>query len=187
MKLEQALDLLDLERKPEDPDIIEELIEEAVFPLREYFLRNPVVPVLYRSRLARIKQLQAAGESLGLSTSKSTPLTTSKDFSESDLAELLRAFEAALSQARLQVAQHLNPSALVASVEQMIAIQESFEHAFLRVTAHFASAESNILAADVVDTGKLLMLLQHEDPSSTELIEKERKRIEIIHERLRRQ
>ena len=184
MKLEQALDLLDLERLPEEKDVLHDLIEEAVFPIREYFLRQPVVAVLFRSRIARIQQLQEASRTFELTYAEPEPLANIT-FDQRELPALLRAYESEMSQARLEVARHLSPPQVIQAAQHMVSVQSAFEVSFLSVTAEFASAEADILAAQLLDTGKALRLLSEAPQEVQSLIENERKRIALIHARAR--
>lgn len=172
-----ALHILNLERKPPLDDL-RDIVEEQLFELRNYFLRNPVVRELYENRIARINRIADAAEVLGLKFNKDRNFDMEVTYSASELPELLREFEQALTQARLLLASSLVPYTLRQTCRSMIAFQESFETRFMELTSHIAPYNGEVRAAEHVDTGRLLReIISGYRPDAEQLIAKERRRI----------
>ena len=56
MEISQVLNILQLTEMPPS-DVLENLVEDEVFHLRDYFLRNPVVKQLYVARIRKLNKL----------------------------------------------------------------------------------------------------------------------------------
>ena len=65
MNRNQAFTLLGTDDKLSQDELMERLDAEA-FAVRDHFLRQPVVPTLYRSRVDRLLQLSDAANALGI-------------------------------------------------------------------------------------------------------------------------
>jgi hypothetical protein len=192
MNTEEALSALDLVDVPPADDL-DELITEQVFALREYFLRNPVVPELYRGRMRRLHRITEAGFALGWSCTKATRPFPAISFGEqAELTNLLRGYELALSQVRSEMAKTLNPIVLGALAVRMVEVQLAFEVAFFAVTTEVEPADAEPKAADQADSGRMLWLLADGEDEQAQselrgLIARERKRIMARHARDGRQ
>lgn len=178
MTEETALHILQLDRTPPLEDLFD-IVDEQLFELRDYFLRNPVVRELYESRMARITRIAEAAAvfRLHFETQSETSLQPFTP-STSELTELLREFEQSLAQARLVLASSLHPQILCRTCEHMIDVQEAFEAAFMQLTTPIPPFDGAVRAAEHVDTGRLLQLLiSGYRPDAEQLISKERRRI----------
>lgn len=178
--------LLHLELTAQPPvDVLEELVEDRCFELRDYFLRNPVIPELYASRIKRLERLADAAEALGLpvlahpSTSKS-----SAAFKGAPLDDILRGFEESHALLRTEMSATLHPLALAGIAQAMIEVQEQYEEAFFIATQRFGIQADAVKASDHLDTGRLLRWMNlHGEPQPTQtgesakMIEAERRRI----------
>lgn len=173
-----ALHILQLDRIPPVDDL-SEIVDEQLFELRDYFLRNPIIRELYENRIARMARIAEAASILGLEFKpRKLPLLHPVNFEVSELAELLRRFEQALAQARLVLASTLDPEVLRHTCKEMIAFQEAFEASFMQLTSEVAPSEGEVRAAEHIDTGRLLRALSSGyRPDAELLISKERKRI----------
>lgn len=170
-------------------DVLEEIIEDAVFEVREYFLRNPVIPELYESRIRRLRMISEATESLGLKPRQVELDFQSYEFEQhSDLIEVIRLHEEQLTALRLGLSASLDPDIVSAHASQMIAAQISFEGRFFTLTEAFGISEDSVKASEHADTGRLLFMLRSASrPDVAPIIQRERKRIKDAHERRHRQ
>ncbi len=177
------LQVLDLEKMP-PADILEEIVEEKIFELRDYFLRNPVVPVLYNSRLRRLKSL--AEIQLELS-SKNNPETLSLEFpslDSSSLTALIKSYQSGLAVQRTFLAQTLNAQRIKQIVQEIISFQKQFEQHFAQLikTEHpeIEPLEEQVKQADQLDTGVVLFKLKTKPEEALSLLRKEYSRILLI-------
>lgn len=184
MDAKSALFHLELSAQP-PVDVLEEVVEDRCFELRDYFLRNPVIPELYASRIKRLERLAEAAEALGLpvlahpSTSKS-----SAAFEGASLDDILRGFEESHALLRKQMSATLHPLALAGIAQAMIEVQEQYEEAFFMATQRFGIQEEAVKASNHLDTGRLLRWMNLDgEPQPTQtgesakMIEAERRRI----------
>ncbi len=184
MDAKSALFHLELTAQP-PVDVLEEVVEDRCFELRDYFLRNPVIPELYASRIKRLERLAEAAEALGLpvlahpSTSKS-----SAAFEGASLDDILRGFEESHALLRKQMSATLHPLALAGIAQAMIEVQEQYEEAFFMATQRFGIQEEAVKASNHLDTGRLLRWMNLDgEPQPTQtgesakMIEAERRRI----------
>lgn len=171
-----ALLLLGFSSRP-SADELPDLIEEKVFEVRTYFLRQPVVPELFRSRIRKLNQLAEAAAHLGLSfepqLNKTTPQLT-----QTDLLSVLTGYSAEMSMLKLHVASTLNPKELAHLAEVMVTFQIQFEDLFFELTKDYPLTDEVVNAAAAMDAGELLFELKKENtPAVQTLISKERNRI----------
>ncbi len=183
-----ALQVFDLAEVP-PLDVLEEIIEDAVFEVREYFLRNPVIPELYESRIRRLRLIDEASKSLGLKAPQVDLDFQKFEFEQlSDLIEVIRLHEEQLTSLRFGLSASLDPNVVSSHASEMIAAQISYEEHFFTLTEVFGISEDSVKASEHVDTGKLLFMLRSASrPDVAPIIKRERKRIKDAHERRHRQ
>lgn len=178
--------LLHLELTSQPPvDVLEELVEDRCFELRDYFLRNPVIAELYESRIRRLERIAEAAEALGLQLAAHPSETTSTvAFDGASLSELLRRFEEEQALVRTRMSTTLNPLALASIARAMIEVQGLYEDAFFSSTHRFGVQEDAVKASDHLDSGRLLQCMRlHGEPiplatsEAVRMIESERRRI----------
>lgn len=180
MNREMALDVLGLQSLPEDEEDLIDQIEEQVFPIREYFLRNPVVSILHQKRIRQLERIQAAAEALGVQADQQDQIVE-LPISADDLKGLLKRYEEVLMQARLQIASTMQPKVITSVVHTLLQMQEAFESRFMELTDHLDESEEIIKASEHVETGVLLLALRNDDQATAEeMIGKERKRINVL-------
>ncbi len=169
-------------------EILEEILEQEVFHLRDYFLRNPVVEVLFNSRIRKLNQLVEIHSSFLCSNQVdqyNPKFTLSKS---KTLEELFSEVERAFTYLRGEMSQGLNSKTIATLAQQMIEVQKEYEEQFLSIykSRQIEKAENTqIKAADQISTGRALMLLK--SGSSEELnfmLAKEYQRILGLHNRL---
>ena len=177
MNEETAMDVLGLQELPQDKDDLIDQIEEQVFPIREYFLRNPVVSILYQKRMRQLERIAKASTLLGAETEASTD-NISFHLKAEGLTALLKGYEEVLMQARLRIASTMQPKAITSIVSAMLDVQDSYESQFMALTADLEEADESIKASEHLETGVLLLALRNDDQAAAEgMIRKERKRI----------
>lgn len=192
MDAQTALFHLDLVEQP-PLDVLEELVEERCFEVRDYFLRNAVIPELYESRARRLERIAEAAEQLGASYAAHPSETIHAAFTADTLTQLLKDFEAEQAGLRTRISASLNPRELAVLAHGMIALQMAYEDRFFALTAAFGMANEAVKAADHLDTGHVLHhIALHGEPQATdegsirEAIENERRRISDRRARERR-
>lgn len=130
MDKQNAALLLNLEL-PCDEEEVRDKVEEKVFELRDFFLRQAIHPVLFAGRRERLRSLLKAQEAiLELSPAvfdEGAPFT----WEYPSFQTLLEHYSHELMQLRLKVSASLLPEVLIPLVNQMIQLQEAFEDNFL--------------------------------------------------------
>ena len=192
MDAQTALFHLDLVEQP-PLDVLEELVEERCFEVRDYFLRNAVIPELYESRARRLERIAEAAEQLGAHYAAHPSETNHVAFTANTLTQLLKDFEAEQAGLRTRISASLNPRELAVLAHGMIALQLAYEDRFFALTAAFGMAKEAVKAADHLDTGRVLHhIALYGEPQATkegsirEAIENERRRISDRRARERR-
>lgn len=155
MDIDTALMHLELQSHP-PMDVLEELFEERCFAIRDYFLRNPVVPELYESRRRRLQRIAEAAGVLGLVLPPpvTAPVVTAID--ATSLVTILRSFEDGQRSLRLQISSTLHPLELNELGLAMERLQTDYEERFMEATTKFTCSEAPVKAAEHLDTGRLL-------------------------------
>lgn len=179
MEKHEALLILNLETWP-PADVLEELIEDEIFQLRDYFLRNPVIPALYKSRIRKLEKLKEIQSTFLDSQETATTEELELRPQVNELADLLRFLESGLASQRRKLSATLNPVQLVIHIKNMLRIQEVYEKEFVAHcnAKNIQPAAEDIKAADQLNTGLALKFIRSEDESSLrKLVEKELKRI----------
>ena len=179
MKKEEAQFILDLESWP-PLEVLEEIIEEEVFQFRDYFLRNPVIPVLYKSRIRKLEKLQNIQNTF---LEKTELALNSQPISTPELKELktiLRFLESQLALTRQKISATLTPADVAFLANQMIEIQSHFEESFKNHchAQNISPAKEKVMAADQIKTGLALNYIESGNHKELKpLLEKELKRI----------
>lgn len=177
MNREMALHVFDFELAPPSA-VVAEVLEEQVFNLRDFFLRQSIVPEVYRTRIQRLERLHAAALALDLKlSSPEQPVFGDFFLPTGRMDELLHAYADRINTMRLYMAQRLHPLDVGWAAEQLIAVQLAFEEQFDALTAHIAPLDAPVKAAEVIDVGRLLQCLQHDPAAAEAMIARERQRI----------
>ena len=179
MKKEEAQFILDLESWP-PLEVLEEIIEEEVFQFRDYFLRNPVIPVLYKSRIRKLEKLQNIQNTFLEKTVLTKELQQISKPEHHELKEILRYLESQLALTRQKMSATLSPAEIASLANQMIEIQSHFEDSFLTHchAQNILPAEEKVMAADQIKTGRALNYIESGNHTELKpLLEKELKRI----------
>lgn len=187
MNRDFALDLLQLRAVPDDAEVFEELFQEAVFEVREYFLRFPIVAALYRSRIHKLRQFDEAAQVLGFPQPKDEISILQFSLGNAKALDALFAqHQQALSMLRLQLASTFNCHALATLTEAIVNLQDEYESQLLELTPEIPESDAQIKAADITDSGQLAFAQKSDPPRFHSLLMKEKRRIQLIRERTRR-
>lgn len=182
MDIDTALMHLELQSHP-PTDVLEELVEERCFAIRDYFLRNPVVPELYESRRRRLQRTAEAATALGLVLPPPRISPGSPTIDATSLVAVLRSFEEGQQSLRLRISSTLHPLELNELGQAMEQLQTDYEERFMEATANFAGSTESVKAAEHLDTGRLLQWISQHGLS--ELSDQEEPYTMIVRERRR--
>ena len=184
MEISQVLNALQLNELP-PKDVLEEILKEEVFHLRDYFLRNPVVKPLYIARIRKLETLLKIEEEYLFSN-----LTTVVEFVETEktqnveILEALKHFEKGQSNLRVQLASTLEIAVLIKIAQALINLQMEFEQEFkLLFENQFSPKKSleRVQLADQLPTGEVIRFIQAGDLNSAiPLMKKEYNRILLV-------
>ena len=179
MNIENAKIHLKIEGDIDADDLLDTL-ELQVFDLREFFLRQPVVPALFESRIKRLSNLQEAFIAMGGRLSEieiayvEMPILT--DLSLLDLIETHAGF---LASCRSRMASTFWPQPIQGFAKQMIIMQDRYEALFLDLSVHLKTEHHPpVKQADHLNYGEVLHRMRTVDESAVkEELTKERCRI----------
>ncbi len=184
MEISQVLNILQLTEMP-PRDVLEDLMEDEVFHLRDYFLRNPVVKQLYMARVRKLNKLLEIQEHY----LKNKVCHYSESFEDIkliglDFLDILKDFEKNQSILRSQLASTLCVRRLIKIVESLIQLQQEYEMKFKLIFENTFSGFNDfapVKLADHLSTGEAIRFLQQKDlEAARPLIEKEYSRISLI-------
>jgi len=172
--------LLELSSFP-PTEVLEEIIEEQVFSIKDYLLRNPIVKALFLSRSRKLTQLAEILSFHAGSTPPDLPMAKLPN-PPSELIDLLRWHEASLNSFRLSVSGTSHPALVNHLLLGMINFQKTFEDQFLLSTEHLALPRvEKIKQADQLETGPVIrMLISGKLEQVSTYLAKERSRILLI-------
>lgn len=181
MNPETARIFLELAEGAEDEELLD-VLETKAFDLRSFFLQQAVVPLLYESRIVRLRKLQLAYETLGGELLHSTvQLPDIPSATKWTLIDLLEVHAAYLAACRSQMARTLFPEPLIELAQRMIAMQDQYEVLFMDLTAEMGfTNDEQVKQSDQLDLGPVLHVLRAKGPKALENeIAKERQRINL--------
>ena len=180
-----ALTLLGLNDSVEQEEIMERLDAEA-FAVRDHFMRQPVIPTLFRSRVNRLVELSDVGrvldvQPLGAPVDLPALLPTGENF-----VLLLRNHVENIRRLRTAMAATLDPDVLVRFGNTLCNLQVRYMEQFLVLSLDIAGQaihEGAVPGRDEADWQELLGSVGSSDKQSEALISKERARMARILER----
>lgn len=161
-------------------------LDAETFAVRDHFIRQPVIPVLFRSRVDRLMQLSDIANCLGidpLGTPVQLPeLLAQKggalQLAESHLENLLRL--------RTSMAGTLDPDVLARFGTTMASLQTRYMEAFLLATEtwpNMLDSEQNVPAREECPWEDLLAELRKEDQMDFQKVKRERDRMKRMLDR----
>ena len=180
-----ALTLLGLNDSVEHEEIMERLDAEA-FAVRDHFMRQPVIPTLFRSRVNRLVELSDVGrvldvKPLGAPVDLPTLLPTGENF-----VLLVRNHVENIRRLRTAMAATLDPDVLVRFGNTLCNLQVRYMEQFLVLSLDVAGQavhEAPVPAREEADWQQLLESIGSSENWSEALIAKERARMAQILER----
>lgn len=180
-----ALTLLGLNDSVEHEEIMERLDAEA-FAVRDHFMRQPVIPTLFRSRVNRLVELSDVGrvldvKPLGAPVDLPTLLPTGENF-----VLLVRNHVENIRRLRTAMAATLDPDVLVRFGNTLCNLQVRYMEQFLVLSLDVAGQavhEVPVPAREEADWQQLLESIGSSENWSEALIAKERARMAQILER----
>jgi hypothetical protein len=180
MQREEALNYLGLPAASSEDELIES-IENQLFSIRDYFLRQPVVIALYRSRIARLHQLEEVTASFGIALSPKEEIGFDLSSPVGDEVSLYRIRELRLAHCRGFMAKRLHLQNCIAGAEAMIAVELAFERDFLGFFSNIVLQELPVKASDRPDSAWMIDRLNQEnwmlDKELSNALSKEKTRI----------
>lgn len=184
MEISQVLNTLQLTEMP-PKDVLEEIVEDHIFQLRDYFLRNPVVKQLYAARIRKLNRLFEIQEQyINNNEHKSLDVYEDIKLIGLDFLDLLKDFEKNQSILRGQLASTLCIRRLIKTVETLIQLQQEYELQFKLIFEKKFSGFSDLVPVKLSEhlaTGEVIRFLQQKDlEAARPLIEKEYSRILLI-------
>ena len=184
MERSKALALLGLDEHASEENVTDAL-DQAVFKVRDYFMRNAVVPTLAESRVEKCVLLSDVAQTLEVS-SLGTPAPTPQLLPHgADLESLVRGHVENVMRCRNALATTLDPDS-VAQIGHLLArVQTDYMRAFLVLTESFAADQhpATVPAREAVDWMALLAAIRadRQTPGASvllrDLVVKERARM----------
>lgn len=171
-----------------DPEVLSDRVEEMVFPLRDYFLRNPVIIPLYKSRINRLLNIQTAALSLKILSSKNqleNQCSAVNIWPESfnSHIELFRKVEAIRAEIRLKMAQTLVPAEIASWANELCVLETAYMDSFLMLNSDLVASTEQVKASEFPDFGELIFELNSQSDLGAEMLSKEKSRILLIRDR----
>ena len=180
-----ALTLLGLNDTIEQEEIMERLDAEA-FAVRDHFMRQPVIPTLFRSRVNRLVELSDVGrvldvKPLGAPVDLPTLLPSGENF-----VLLVRNHVENIRRLRTAMAATLDPDVLVRFGNTLCNLQVRYMEQFLALSLDVAGEavhEAPVPAREEADWQQLLESIDSSEKWAETLIAKERARMAQMLER----
>ena len=180
-----ALTLLGLNDTIEQEEIMERLDAEA-FAVRDHFMRQPVIPTLFRSRVNRLVELSDVGRVLDVK-----PLGAPVDLpillpSGENFVLLVRNHVENIRRLRTTMAATLDPDVLVRFGNTLCNLQVRYMEQFLAISLDIAGEavhEMPVPAREEADWQQLLESIGSSEKWAETLIAKERARLAQMLER----
>lgn len=161
-------------------------LDAETFAVRDHFIRQPVIPALFRSRVDRLMQLSDIANSLGIEPLGTpvelpelvSPGTSALELAETHLENLLRL--------RTSMAGTLDPDVLARFGTTMASLQTRYMKAFLIATETWPNMlgnESEIPAREECPWDELLTELRNGDVNQLLKVKRERDRMKRMLDR----
>jgi hypothetical protein len=137
MERSKALALLGLDESATEENVTDAL-DQAVFKVRDFFLRNAVIPLLAQSRVEKCVQLSDVAQTLEVSSLGVVPPAPQLLPQGTDLEPLIRGHVENLMRCRNAMASTLDPDSVAQLGHLMANLQSEYMTAFLSLTQPFA-------------------------------------------------
>lgn len=139
MTAEQALKLLELEDgNPADEESIVEHYEDKIWMVRDYLLRNPIVPAIFRKKLDETRKVHKALTVLLPRWGEEAMPVPYEIRRPENIDEALSNYQVDCGAVKLMISNAPSVNILAPAVEALIAIQHNLEGALLHHFSWFA-------------------------------------------------
>ena len=182
MDANTARTLLGVEPNATPEDVMERLDAES-FAVRDHFIRQPIVPAVYRARVDRLVQLSDVANALGIE-----PLGAPVELPEllqDEVEDLLALVEGQIENVlrlRTAMAATLDPDVLARFGQTLVSLQLRYMERFLALSSDISTADQVVPAREEADWQALLSALRNAAgmPLRTVLVGQERARMEAL-------
>lgn len=158
-----------------------ERLDAESFAVRDHFIRQPIVPAVYKSRVDRLVQLSDVANALSIE-----PLGAPVDLPElvalnrEDLVSLVEGQIENILRLRTAMAATLDPDVLARFGQTLMSLQLRYMEAFVDLTAHLPEYGEAVPGREEADWQSLLSTLRSTERASNDLsvvLSKERRRM----------
>lgn len=118
---------------PVSEEVVLDRVEEKVFELRDFFLKQSIHPVLFAGRRNRLESILQAKNALLEQEISPQALRQEYTLDPKTYSSLLESYSSDLMTLRYKVSSTLLPEMLIPLVQAMIELQENFEEHFLNL------------------------------------------------------
>lgn len=187
MERSKALALLGLDEFATE-DHVTDALDRAVFKVRDYFMRNAVVPTLAESRVEKCVQWSDVAQTLGVASLGSPAQLPQLLPLGTELESLIRGHVENLMRCRNALATTLDPDSVAQIGHLMANVQTEYMKAFITLTSEFSSTQhpEAVPAREEADWMALLAAVRaaKQSPGSDillrDLVVKERARMNAV-------
>ena len=180
MDANTARTLLGVETNAAPEEVMERLDAES-FAVRDHFIRQPIVPAVYKSRVDRLVQLSDVANALNIEPlGAPVELPALVPLDADDLLGLVQGQIENVLRLRTAMAATLDPDVLARFGQTLVSLQLRYMEAFLHVTSDVPPTEEVIPAREESDWQSLLTAIRMDAPSNNPVISKERARMQAL-------
>ena len=160
MDANTARTLLGVEPNAAPEEVMERLDAES-FAVRDHFIRQPIMPAVYKSRVDRLVQLSDVANALSIE-----PLGAPVDLPElvamnrADLVSLVEGQIENILRLRTAMAATLDPDVLARFGQTLVSLQLRYMEAFVELTADVPVLEESVPGREEADWQLLLTTLR---------------------------
>jgi len=161
MTKEEATHFLLLEEDVDLDEVID-VLEDKLFPLKDYFLRNDPLGPTYKSRIKQLERLGLAAQALGLELSNlNEPIETDLKTKDSTLlSQFLLEYGDSLAALRKTISKSNDPFSIQNSAKKMLAIHGVYVNHFIEKSSQFnletSVDDSLVKLSQPTELGKLI-------------------------------
>lgn len=174
-----ALTLLGVDAATTHEELMDTLDAET-FAVRDHFIRQPVIPVLFRSRVDRLLQLSDIANTLGIDPLGTPVQLPELEPLEGDALGLAEAHLENLLRLRTAMAGTLDPDVLARFGTTLVSLQSRYMEAFLVATEEWPGvhgAMEEVPAREECPWDELLKELRNAGQSACPKVKRERDRM----------
>ncbi len=148
----QALQALEL-FSDADAESIADALDDMVFPIRDYVLRNTPVPALFLSRMRQLKRWMKVQQTLGIRNETIGFETIDYKEHPAELVEFLRWYSLRKSKLLLNIAKGLQPALVLEGMQGLLQLQEAYNQKVAALLMPDSKNKDNIKVGKQADAG----------------------------------